>query len=171
VTSIIVTNVGVVEPCDEGSSSPLDDDPDAADAAAADAAASSSFSGVDPEPPHSELGSPAAAPAAAEAAAAAAAAPVGRLTTVAVTVVMEGNGALVQSQFGFEIGPPWHRSSEARSRPRSLCIPKRKREMRMKMAGATCVVARSQVDADGQGGAPSESGLRRRARGTIWARI
>jgi len=92
---------------------------------------------------------------------------VGRLTTVAVTVVTEGNGAPAHSQFVFERGPPppgaWHRSSEARSRPRSLCIPKRTREMRMKTAGAACAVARSQVDADGHGGAVAESGLRGRA--------
>jgi len=159
--SIIVTYVGVVDSkCDEESSPP---GPDAANAAAADAAASS-LSGVDPEPPHSGLRSPAAA-----AAAAATAPPVGRLTTVAVTVVTEGNGT--PAQFAFEIGPPLHRSSEARRRPRSLCIPKRTREMRMKTAGAACAVVRSQVDADGQGGVLSESGLRGRARGAIWARI
>jgi len=50
VMSIIVTYVGVVE-CDDESPSPVD----AAATAAAATDAAASFSGVDPEPPHSGL--------------------------------------------------------------------------------------------------------------------
>lgn len=84
--------------------------------------------------------------------------PVGRLTTVAVTVT-GGRTAPFAAHTG--PGAP-HWSTEVRSRRRSWCVPRRRtrrtRRISERTVGAAYAVPRRKVDADDQGGA--SSGLR-----------